>query len=351
MPAVVVEMHATGRRIEWACVLLLLLAAVRALPARAYAEGLHVETQVDPCVPLDADKFASLLDLELGAEPVDAAAETAARISLSCSETLILLSVEDAVTRKVVTRLVSLSSVDPSARARLMALTAAELVLASWMEVRMEPRPVIPPAGPPPAPALTERVNEVVTPVVKGAAPPLRLGASATASTFLSALAPIFGLSLHLTAPFSSTWAWNLSLLGGRGSLDGKIGERSASVSVAVTTAALAWSLRYTHTLAGVDVWLGAAALVGVAHLTGAVPAAGSLMGTPAFAPWAGPALQLAAAYPVSQQLRVLLQLEGGLLLLGTRALVRMGSADKPLVVTELRGGWLTAQLGIDYAL
>jgi hypothetical protein len=75
------------------------------------------------------------------------------------------------------------------------------------------------------------------------------------------------------------------------------------------------------------------------------------LVATPAYAPWAGPALQLAAAYPVSQRLRLLVQLEAGLLLLGTRALVRARSEADELVVTELRGGWVAAHLGFDYAL
>jgi hypothetical protein len=322
------------------------------LPELACAEAVHVATQVDPCVPLDRDKFEYLLNIELGAEPsASESAQTAATLSLSCSENLIVLSVQDEVTHKVVTRLVDPAAVDPSARARLMALTAAELVLASWMEVRMEPRPVIPPAGPPPASALQARASELVEPQIKSTVPPLRLGASATVSSFLSALSPIFGLALHLTQPFSSTWAWNVSLLGGLGYLEGSLGERGQTVSVAVKTAALAWSLRYTRTIGGVELWAGVAGLVGVAYLTGAVPPTGSLVATPAYAPWAGPALQLAAAYPVTTQLRLLVQLEAGLLLLGTRALVRARNASDELVVTELRAGWLAAQLGFDYAI
>jgi len=330
------------------CTLLLLMAAV--VP-RVQAQSLHVATQVDPCVPLDREKFEYLLNIELGAEPADAASPPAATLSLGCSGSLVILSVEDAVTSKVVTRLVDLSAVDPSARARLMALTASELVLASWMEVRMEPREVIPPAAPPPAPELKARVSEVVEPQIQSTAPPLRLGASAMTSTFLSALAPIFGVALHLTQPFSSTWAWNLSLLGGLGQLEGSIGERGQAVSIGVTTAALAWSLRYTRSVGPLDLWVGAAALVGLAYLTGERPVATNLTATPAYAPWAGPALQLAAAYPVSERVRLLLQVEGGLLVLGTIARVRsQNSGDQP-AVTELRGGWLAAQLGFDVAL
>lgn len=334
------------------CRLLLLLAALVLTPSMAVrAQSLHVATQVDPCVPIDRDRFEYLLNIELGADPADLSSSPAAFLSLSCAGGLVLLSVEDLVTSKVVTRQVDLSPVDPSARARLLALTASELVLASWMEVRMEPREVIPPAAPPPAPELKARVSEVVEPQIQRSAPPLRLGASATTSVFLSAPAPIFGLTLHLTQPFSSTWAWNLSLLGGLGQLDGTIGERGQAVKVGVTTAALAWSLRYTRTLGPLDAWVGAAALVGLAYLRGERPESSSLMATPAYAPWAGPSLQLAAAYPVSSSLRLLLQAEAGLLVLGTVAQVRSQSAGAQLVVTKLSGGWLAAQLGFDVAL
>ena len=327
-----------------------LLTAAFAVELRA--QSLYVATQVDPCVPMDHERFEHLLNIELGTEPAAETSPRAATLTLSCSESLITVSVEDAITRKVVTRQVDLSAVDPSARARLMALTASELVLASWMEVRMEPREVIPPAGPPPAPELKAQVDELVKPEIQSALPPLRLGASATTSTFLSSLAPIFGVALHLTQPLSSTWAWNISLLGGLGHLSGTIGERGPSVSVAAITAALAWALRYTRTLGPLDVWVGGVALVGMAHLSGDRPQEpSSLMSTPAFGPWAGPALQLGAAYPIGARLRLLVQTEAGLLLLGSRARVNQPNEAAELVVTELRGGWLAAQLGFDVAL
>ena len=333
-------------------VVLLLIAAMVVAPvavARAQS-GLRVETHVDDCVPLNRERFEYLLNIELGTEPSGVDAENAVTLTLTCPGNLILITVEDAVTQKVVTRLVDLSQVDRSARARLMALTASELVLASWMEVRMEPKPVIPPAGPPPKAAAVARVSEVVEPQVKRAAP-LRLGVTANVSSFLSSLAPIFGFALHLTQPISSSWAWNVSLQGGRGHLQGTLGDGASTVAVTTTTAALAWSLRYTRSVGPVDLWAGVAGLFGLAYLTGSTPPSSTLVPTPAYAPWAGPALQLAAAVPLSPQLRILLQLEGGLLVLGATARVRSPMASDGPVVTELSGGWLAASLGVDFAL
>ena len=349
MQGAVSELRAR-RAAALSCTLLLLTAGLMlSVTPTASAQSLHVATQVDPCVPLDRDKFEYLLNIELGAEPADAATPPAATLSLSCSGSLVILSVEDAVTSKVVSRLVDLSAVDPTARARLMALTASELVLASWMEVRMEPREVIPPASPP-RPELKARVSEVVEPQIQSVGP-LRLGASAMTSTFLSALAPIFGMALHLTQPFSSTWAWDLRLLGGLGQLQGTIGDNGPSVSIAATTAALAWSVRYTRSAGPIDLWVGLGGLVGLAYLRGERPVASMLTATPAYAPWAGPSLQLAAAYPVSDSFRLLLQLEAGFLVLGARAQVRSQNPGPVPTVIALRGGWLAAQLGFDFAL
>jgi hypothetical protein len=180
----------------------------------------------------------------------------------------------------------------------------------------------------------------------------MRLGADISTATFLSAMAPIFGLALHLTQPFSRTWAWNISLLAGLGSLEATLGQ-AQHASVTASTAALAWSARYTGPLGPFDVWAGLAGIVGMVYLKGA-PAgtpAGKLDSTPVYAPWAGPALQLAAAYRDGQRLRILLQVEVGVLALGTKANIAANAQMTEKLVLELSGFWLGANLGFDYAL
>ena len=320
-----------------AVVRLLLLAAVLSfgMGSQARADGVRVDTQVDPCVPLDRERFVYLLGIELGAAPAAGAAVT---LTLRCSDSLILVAAQDATTRKVVSRSVDITSVVPSERERLMALTASELVLASLPEV--EPYPEPPPPPPPPPPPIPPREQS----------PPTRLGADVTAATFLSAMAPIFGLSLHLTRPFSQAWDWNLGLQLGRGSLDSTLEGTTQHVAVSATTAALSWAVRYTQTLDVVDLWAGLAGVVGLAYLKGSP--IGRLESTPAVGPWAGPALQLAAAFRAGSRARILLQVEAGLLLIGSRAIVSAPNASmKEPVVLQLRGGWLGANVGFDYAL
>lgn len=341
---------------------LLVLVAALLSPAVGRAQGaaIHVPVDIDPCVPIEPVKFEYLLGIELSAEASPGAqGQSAARVTLQCDEGAIAITVRDAVTRKELTRRVELDRVDPSARTRLMALTVAELVLASWMELRMEPRPVIEPVGPPPTAAAVARVEQVVEPQVKSPVPPLRLGASVGAFAFLSAIAPIPGLVLHLTQPLSRAWALHMTLQGGYGILPGKLevdagsqpGAAPLDIRLRSSAAALLLAARFTQRVGPFDLWAALGGLIGFAYLVGDVPAGSDLVSQRAFAPWAGPALQLALALPASENLRLFLQLEAGLLVLGARAKVNDERGPDHPEVAELRGGWVGAHLGFDVAL
>ena len=113
------------------------------LPRMAAADTprFSVPTYVDPCVPIDRRKFQELLAVELGATPDYGKLERAngsARVSLTCVDGQVQLELDDDVTRKSMRRRVDLLRVDPETRTRLMALTTAEFVLASWLEIRLD---------------------------------------------------------------------------------------------------------------------------------------------------------------------------------------------------------------------
>lgn len=352
---------AFARCLAWLCRALvpglLLCAALGAMHTRpARADELHVPVSLDPCVPVDPAKFRYLLGIELSADAAAGAeGQSAAAVAVSCDGAALVLTVQDVITRKQVTRRVDIGSVDPSARTRLLALTVAELVLASWMEVRIEPRPVIEPVEPAPPPAAKARVSELVEPVLRPSVPPLRLGASACAMTFFSAMAPVAGLGLHLQQPLSRAWALQVRLQGGFGTLAARLpstgGAARQSVDLRITAAAFSLALGYTQRVGAFDLWAALSGLIGFAYLAGAAPQTnitGMLAPTPAYAPWAGPVLQLGAAYRMSERLRVFVQLEAGLLALGANVLARTTDGDR--VVAQLRDGWLGGALGFDIA-
>ena len=70
-----------------------------------------------------------------------------ARATVTCHDEVADLSVADAATGKVVSRSISLAHASPG---RLLALAVAELVAASWEEVKSQPPPKVPPLVPAP---------------------------------------------------------------------------------------------------------------------------------------------------------------------------------------------------------
>jgi hypothetical protein len=148
---------------RFACALALSPALITA-PAAAQSERPRIALVVDPCALAGTDHDVSttaairetekLLALELDArleEPSDAV--TTVRASCSASTPpLVALEVSDPITRKTVLRKIDLSTYPFRARARVLALAAAELVAASWAEAAANPTPKVEPAGPPPAP-------------------------------------------------------------------------------------------------------------------------------------------------------------------------------------------------------
>src|SRR5262245_5620295 len=95
--------------------------------AQGQAEQAGVSTQGDARGPIDRERFAGPLAIELG-DAIDYVADggearSQVIVSLSCVSGGIELKLEDSVTRKSMIRIVDLALVEPQSRSRLMALT------------------------------------------------------------------------------------------------------------------------------------------------------------------------------------------------------------------------------------
>jgi hypothetical protein len=96
-----------------------------------------------------AEEARRIAAIELHAVLVNAAPDAATtQISAACSAESASLRVIDPTTGKAVERSVALGQAAPSARARLLALAMAELVVASWSELEDNPAPQAAPAAP-----------------------------------------------------------------------------------------------------------------------------------------------------------------------------------------------------------
>ena len=84
------------------------------------------------------------------------------QVTAACSGTVAALEVIDPTTGKSLGRTIALGEAAPNGRARLLALAVAELVVASWSELRSNPQPKAPVATPLAPPAAREAAREAV---------------------------------------------------------------------------------------------------------------------------------------------------------------------------------------------
>ena len=140
--------------------LLSALLVVAALPStRVHASSSDeatVSVSVDTCVPIDRAALQRILAVELGTSTIqqDAAlaAQAPTRVHIGCAEHEILLRLEDGVTSKVMTRALPAQSFTDPSSTRLLALAVAEFVVASWIELQVQPEPTVRPLQVAPAP-------------------------------------------------------------------------------------------------------------------------------------------------------------------------------------------------------
>jgi hypothetical protein len=103
-------------------------------------------TGCDPSLTAEVQRIAAVELRAVIVSDTDPQAPLA-RATVKCHDEVADLSVSDAATGKVVSRSISLASASPG---RLLALAVAELVAASWEEIKSQPPPRVPPLVPAP---------------------------------------------------------------------------------------------------------------------------------------------------------------------------------------------------------
>ncbi|MCB9623927.1 MAG: hypothetical protein R3B99_22420 [Polyangiales bacterium] len=141
-------------------------AALFALPALLLPSALQsqalerVPLQLDlhPCLEIDAPAVRRIVGIELAVELAETEAAGSTRVRASCGRDATLLEVDDGVTGKTTIRRIDLEGTARVARSRLLALAIAELVSASWAELRLRPPSESPPVFDPVAPEAVRNV-------------------------------------------------------------------------------------------------------------------------------------------------------------------------------------------------
>jgi len=300
---------------------LLVAAALPPIRARASSSEATVSVSVDPCVPIDRAALQRILAVELGTSTIqqDAAlaAQAPTRVHIGCGEHEILLRLEDGVTSKVMTRaLPARSFVDPSST-RLLALAVAEFVVASWIELQVQPEPTVRPVPVAPAPTASSlrEVSAKVNTLPSGKEPErttLSLGASF--QLYASQGSPWLGCGARVLGTAGRAFAWSVSGDFGASGSDVTIGSvRALSGSIALAG--------LVHARLGeVALFTGPAARVGLARIEGSSDDATRARGKNFYAPFGGPAWLVRLELSPLRMLRLGVDAELGYVTLPARA-------------------------------
>lgn len=352
-----------GLAFRWLCLLMSLGRQLVAPPCAA-AQSVHgsarVNTLVDACVPIDPDQFHRVLAIELGTSieysPTAAQQPGGTLVRVVCTDDgAVQLQLEDNLTRKSMQRVVELPAVDIATRSRLLALSVAEFVVASWVELRLSAQAPLAPAGPPVPDAAAQRASALAAarlPATESAAPNADdslgpawiLGVSVEPMFFTQGSRLLPQLSLHLEQRPSAHLALELALSLGHASWNVHWPTQNAGAAN-VTSSSGRLSFGYVANLSPTPLELSvrAGARGGVVFMAGAT-ARNDLLAEELYAPWAGPVLLLTAATHFGP-VRLLLELEAGYVTLPAQALIK----GTDIIVAEISGFWGSAGLGLGW--
>lgn len=329
----------------------------------AHAQTVHgaarVNTQLDACVPIDPEQFHRVLAIELGTSieyaPSAAQQPDGTLVRLVCLDGAVQLQLEDYLTRKSMQRLVELPAVDIATRSRLLALSVAEFVVASWVELHLTPSP-LPAAGPALPAEAAKQARELAgqrlpaveqQPALSEPEPSSRLHWMLSVSfepvVFSLGSGVLPQVSLHLEQRPAPHFALGLAL---------SLGHANWRVRWPTTDAGLAQissssgrlTFAYLAPLGALELSIAAGARGGVVYMAGDGRGTGrsDLLADELYAPWGGPLLLLGAAGTIGA-LRVSIELEAGYVTLPAQALI------EGTVVAELGGFWGSLGLGLGW--
>ncbi len=333
------------------CGVLLCLAGATEAAARETSRHLPVELEVDSCTGVAADVVNRVLTVELGVavttgpgEPADATPKPdTTQVLLSCDEGTIKMVVRDPLSGKTLERHVDLRSERASARSRLLGLSAAELVAASWIELDAAPPPPVPIVeATAPAPARPEAAD-LARAALKRQEPVLwDVEMIALARHFPDAGLTTWGGGIAGTWAYQGWLALGGDIVGETGTADlSHDGAKVGSATARTGSVGVAARLRRGWATVGLEAGIGARLGLTRAHAS-ADPSEAGLWQEHAFTgTWGGPLVQVRMGWKPSPLFVLAALVEAGTV---TRQLAGSVAGQPELLVT---GSWVGLSLGV----
>ena len=315
-------------------------------PALAYAQVVSpaeatVSIRVDACVPVDHAALRRLLSIELGTSTAhEPGPKVPTRVWVGCSPLGIELRLEDGMTSKMMARTLPASSFRDASSTRLLALSVAEFVVASWIELGVQPEPAVQPlpVAPPPSPAQRQEIQHAIDERAPegSASGGLSLSAALALALWTSNESLWLGAGARITRQASPSIAWSIAF-----DFTGTSAEVEYG-SVNGLSGSLAFSAQFYVRLQPLILSTGPGARVGVVRLAGDPEDPEEKSGKDFAAPFGGPIWVARAELALSRGVRLGLELEAGVTTLPARATA--GPRER---VFGLEGVWLSPALSL----
>jgi hypothetical protein len=319
---------------------LVVLAMAATSPGRA-----PLRLEFEHCADIDQAIVNRVVAMELEADLAEArqgAEVTTAKAE--CSDGRVSLTVDDPVTGKVSTRIVSLDGQGRGVSSRLLGLAISEAVLASWIELHLTRQPDRAPSMTLASLESRREAADIAERRLVTARPtpsPRSEIAVGPAGRWFSSGLLLFGVSAN-----SRRWSNDYPSAGV--GLDVDVGYGTHSVATLARGSALAGSiapsLLMRSTFAGISVTADAGLRVGLARLS-SEPVSPRRWGRPGLRGWLGPFLAVDFAFPLGRRSFLRAAAETGYAAVPAR-----GGIDSVEVIA-LGGSWLTTVLSFGATL
>lgn len=138
------------------------LTAIFAVARPVRAEAPPVSLDLGDCERLDEAAVRRIFAADLGTSVATEANPYITEVTISCDGARVIVRVRDPLSRKTLRRAFDSTSFGDRGEARLVAIAASELVMASWAELAANPAPEVEPEGPAPTRQTIETARAAV---------------------------------------------------------------------------------------------------------------------------------------------------------------------------------------------
>lgn len=307
----------------------------------------EVALSLQGCAELAEDEVRRVLAADLGALIVDAAdADRTTTVTITCEPPRARLRVRDPLSKKESQRTLDLGRSDPRARARLVAVAASELVMASWSELELAPDPRVPAEGAPAPIEARQAARDVararITPILLRERPqrsdedegrraaPVRVLGLVTRRAFFRKPGALWGGGARIGHDRFTRLGWTLDALGETGHVTD--GARELDIVTATVGGAILWH----WDVEPVAFRLGGGVRMGFARTE---DGRGGGLGT--VAPWGWPLATASIGVLPVKPLAIELAAETGYVLLP------VSEASSSTSDANLHGAWFGLSLGV----